>query len=154
MKAVLRQMEIIHKDIFGKWKLDEKDGNNTSKYLKHIGCSFMVYNAAKYAGQDMAFEDVEEGKGLKIITSTKLFTTNDIFYFEIPREVTTKDGRKSKVTFRIEKNGDSWILHKHENWQAKGKEMNAYITMRVENSRLFVTMKCDDFEVNRSYIRS
>lgn len=147
--------QIDHSAMFATWRSDTMDPTNTERYLKHLGVGYIVRNAGKNMTQDIKIEDLENGAGIHIITSTKLTTTDDNFYFKTPRNVTTKDGRKSTVIFSIEHDEDGWYLYKTEAWtDGKGVAHTAWIKMRVQgDDKLIVKMHSEGFEVNRVHVK-
>ena len=151
----------------GEWKCVEFDSSNLENYLSQLGVAWAVRKVAKKCNQTIKLNstsDPTQGPGLHIITTTTLTTTDDIFYFNVPRQVTTKDGRKSTVAFTVKhadkldeadeedqsdqqeleavKGKDQFscgkckvYLHKRERWtDSKGKPQTAKITMRLTDS--------------------
>lgn len=95
------------------------------------------------------------GAGVHITTSTSLTSTDDVFYFNVPRNVCTKDGRKSTVCFSIVEMEDGTLaIEKVEKWMVKNKAMSAKILMFVDGKDQMVTrMECDGIVVNRVHKR-
>ena len=81
--------------------------------------------------------------------------TDDVFYFNVPRNVCTKDGRKSTVCFSIVEMEDGTLaIEKVEKWMVKNKAMSAKILMFVDGKDQMVTrMECDGIVVNRVHKR-
>lgn len=98
--------------LFGKWDCVAFDSDNLDKYLAQLGLSWALRKVGKRCSQTIAINSSlnhaktnpttkTDQPGLHIITSTTVTTTDDVFYFTVPRNVITKDGRKSTVVFKI-----------------------------------------------------
>ena len=119
-------------------------------------------NAAKKQNENSVSKSVTDednnvliGAGLHITTSTSLTSTDDVFYFNVPRNVCTKDGRKSTVSFNIIELDDGTVaIEKIEKWTVKNKSMSARILMFVNsNDEMIIKMECDGHVVNRVHKR-
>lgn len=139
-------MTALPENLIGNWKCIEFDSNNLDNYLSQLGVSWAIRKVAKKCGQTIKIERIDSNskqssteqsngsnQGLHIITTTTLTQTDDIFYFNIPRQVTTKDGRKSTVIFKIkniedlniEDEEDKIDLEELEKEKAKGGDYSS-----------------------------
>lgn len=135
----------------GTFSVIQKDSENFEKYMTKLGVNFILKMAAKISNQIITI-DTTDKETIKIVTSSKLKSSSQIYVPNVEKLVQTMDGRSVKQTLKKLNSSDGKLrLVISEVWDKGSAEITHIMN---ESGQFELILKSGDVECRRVYERT